>query len=343
MSTLSELQATMTQLAARGKGLLAADESVPTITKRLQSVGVESTEETRRQYRDLLFTTPKLGDYVAGIILFEETLNQKTDSGVLFPQFLQDNHIIPGIKVDKGLIAISQSNPEQVTQGLDGLGERLQNYKKQGAKFAKWRAVYTVGNNLPSTAAQLINATGLARYAQICQDNGIVPIVEPEVLIDGDHTIEQCEIASKKTLQILFDTLNQYGVILECIILKPSMVIAGKKSAHQSSVEQVAQATLRVLKETVPAAVQTINFLSGGQTPVQATQHLNLMNAAGNLPWNLSFSYARALQEPCMSAWVGKAANKNAAQTILYNRAKLNHFAALGQYAEKMESDLVGV
>src|SRR3990167_4464289 len=343
MSNLTELQSTMVQLSARGKGLLAADESIPTITKRLQAIAIESTEETRRAYRDLLFTTPKLSDYISGIILFEETLNQKTDGGILFPQFLQDNQIIPGIKVDKGLVPVSQKNVEQLTQGLDGLSDRLQHYKKQGAQFAKWRAVYSVGDQLPSEMVCTINATGLARYAQICQDNGIVPIVEPEVLIDGDHTIAQCERSSKLAFESVFEMLNRYDVILECMILKPSMVIAGKKCSQKSSVEQVAKATVRILKETVPAAVQTINFLSGGQTPVQATQHLNQMNQDADLPWNLSFSYARALQEPCMSAWAGKIENKKIAQTVLHDRARLNHFASIGQYNENMEKELVVV
>lgn len=337
MDTTTELQSTLAQLTAHGKGLLAADESVATITKRLQAVGVESTEETRRAYRDVLLTTPKLSDFISGVILFEETLTQKTDQGVLFPRYLQDNHIVPGIKVDKGLVAISQRNPEQVTQGLDGLGERLQQYKKQGARFAKWRAVYSAGEHLPSDVAQTINATGLARYALICQDNGIVPIVEPEVLIDGEHTIEQCERATEDTLQMVFQTLHHYGVILEYLILKPSMVIAGKKCPQKSSVEAVASATLRVLKRTIPAAVQSINFLSGGQTPEQATAHLNTMNATQHLPWRLSFSYARALQEPCLSTWKGKTENKKAAQAILYHRAKLNHLATLGQYQDQME------
>jgi len=336
---LTELQATITQLTARGKGLLAADESVATITKRLQAVGVESTEETRRAYRDVLLTTPKLNDFIAGVILFEETLCQKTSHGVLFPKYLPDNHIVHGIKVDKGLVPISQKNPEQVTQGLDGLSDRLRDYKKQGARFAKWRAVYSAGNHLPSRAVRIINATGLARYASICQDNGMVPIVEPEVLIDGDHTIEQCERATEITFQSVFEMLSRYNVMLEYLILKPSMVIAGKKCSQPSSVEQVTKATLRVLRHTVPTAVPTINFLSGGQTPEQATAHLNAMNMSGHLPWQLSFSYARALQEPCLQAWGGKADHKQTAQAVLYYRAKLNHLASLGQYQSKLEQE----
>ena len=332
MTTLSELQSTMAQLTTRGKGLLAADESVATITKRLHAIGVESTEENRRTYRDLLLTTPQLNDYVSGVILFEETLNQSTLDGTPFAKALNDRGIVPGIKVDKGLVLLNTNSTEQVTQGLDGLGERLQKYKAQGARFAKWRAVYSVGHCAPSKAVNSLNAVSLARYAAICQDNGIVPIVEPEVLIDGDHTIEQCEKASTKALHKVFSQLYKQGVILECIILKPSMVIAGKKCAKQSTVKEVAEATMRVLKRTVPAAVPSINFLSGGQTPEQATAHLQAMNAMGNLPWHLSFSYARALQEPCMDAWRGKVEHKKAGQEILLHRAKLNHLATLGKY-----------
>ena len=337
MTNIQELQSTIAKMSVRGKGLLAADESVATITKRLQAVGVDSTEETRRAYRDLLLTAPKVADYLSGVILFEETLNQSTLAGIPFAKSLAENGIVPGIKVDKGLIPWSTQNPEQVTQGLDGLGERLQKYKTQGARFAKWRAVYTVGDGSPSKAVNSWNALCLARYAAICQDNGIVPIVEPEVLIDGAHTLAQCEKASEKVLVKVFKAMRKYGVILEYIILKPSMVIAGKKCSQQSTVQEVAEATMRVLKRTVPAAVPSINFLSGGQTPQQATAHLQAMNAMGPLPWHLSFSYARALQEPCMDAWRGKTDNKNTAQTILLHRAKLNQLATLGQYNTSME------
>lgn len=338
MSNITELQATITQMTARGKGLLAADESVPTITKRLQAIGVESTEENRRSYRDLLLTTPQLNDYISGVILFEETLNQTALDGTPFAKLLNDRGIVPGIKVDKGLIPLNTHCAEQVTQGLDGLGERLQKYKAQGARFAKWRAVYSVGHCSPLKAVNALNAVSLARYAAICQDNGIVPIVEPEVLIDGEHTIEQCEKASTKALHKVFSQLYKQGVMLEYIILKPSMVIAGKKCPTQATVAQVAEATMRVLKRTVPAAVPSINFLSGGQTPAQATAHLQAMNAMGNLPWHLSFSYARALQEPCMNAWLGKAENKLAAQAVLCQRSKLNQLATLGKYSEQMEA-----
>ncbi len=341
MKYLSELQKTVAQLSAKGKGILAADESVPTITKRLQGVGVESTEETRRKYRELLLTTPKLGDYVAGVILFEETLNQADSQGTPFAKVLTDQGIVPGIKVDKGLVPLNSDCAEKVTQGLDQLGERLTHYKSQGARFAKWRAVYTVGDHTPSPSVNTINATGLARYASICQDHGIVPIVEPEVLIDGDHTLEACERVTETVLREVFTTLGHYGVSLEHIVLKPSMVISGKQCAKQSTVAEVAEATLRVLKRTVPSAVPTINFLSGGQTPLQATAHLQLMNENGPLPWHLSFSYARALQEPCLAAWSGKSENLSAAQAILYQRANLNHLAVMGQYQEAMEKEFV--
>lgn len=339
MKYLSELQQTVAKLSAKGKGILAADESIPTITKRLESIGVESTEESRRTYRELLLSTPRFNDYIAGVILFEETLNQSDSNGKPFAKVLEDAGIVPGIKVDKGLVSLNSDSAEKVTQGLDGLGERLAHYKSQGARFAKWRAVYTVGEQTPTPAVNTINATGLARYASICQDHGIVPIVEPEVLIDGDHSIEMCERVTEQVLQTVFNTLAHYNVLLEGIVLKPSMVIAGKKCPQQSTVEQVAEATLRVLKRTVPAAVPTINFLSGGQTPEQATAHLNLMNEQGPLPWHLSFSYARALQEPCMGTWLGKAENAAAAQAIIYQRAKLNHLAVLGQYQEAMEAE----
>ena len=334
MNTLSELQSTVTQLSARGKGLLAADESVATITKRLQAIGVESTEETRRTYRDLLLSATKINEYLSGVILFEETLNQTALNGTPFAKLLAENNIVPGIKVDKGLIAWSTANPEQVTQGLDGLAERLQKYKSQGARFAKWRAVYTVGEHTPSKGVNSFNAIGLARYAQLCQDNGIVPIVEPEILIDGTHTIEQCEKVSEKVLTKVFKAMRKYGVILEYIVLKPSMVIAGKKCVKQSTVKEVAEATLRVLKRTVPAAVPTINFLSGGQTPLQATQHLQAMNAMGRAPWELSFSFARALQEPAMKAWKGDAANAAAGQKALYHRAKCNCAARYANFSD---------
>lgn len=339
MSTLKELEATIKQLSTRGKGVLAADESTPTITKRFEAVGIESTEDSRRAYREMLVTTPGFNDFVAGVILFEETLNQKTSNGKTFPELLASMGVVPGIKVDKGLVNLQNTNEEKVTQGLDGLAERLLDYKAKGARFAKWRAVYSISANTPCDLAIKTNAEVLARYAAICQEAGIVPIVEPEVLIDGEHTIERCEEVSEPVFREVFAALNRHKVKLEYIVLKPSMVISGKACSKKAGVKEVADATLRVLKRTVPAAVPTINFLSGGQSSEQATAHLDAMNKAGNLPWNLSFSYARALQEYAMAVWKGQAANVKAAQEAFYKRAKLNSLAATGKYSETMEKE----
>jgi fructose-bisphosphate aldolase class I len=343
MTNHKELTTTISQLAARGKGILAADESTATITKRFQSVNTESTEDSRRTYRELLLTAPGVNEYVAGVILFEETLNQKTSQGILFPEALSKLGILPGIKVDKGLVILPNTKDEQITQGLDGLPERLADYKAKGAKFAKWRAVYQISATTPSQLAIDTNAEVLARYAAICQAQGIVPIVEPEVLIDGDHTIERCEDVSEPVLHAVFNALYRHGVHLEYIVLKPSMVINGKACSEKASVHAVAEATLRVLRRTVPAAVPTINFLSGGQSSEQATAHLNAMNQMGNLPWNLSFSYARALQDYAMKAWAGNDANIPAAQKAFLKRAKLNSLAAIGKYTEAMEKEEITV
>lgn len=340
MSTTKELEQTISKIAQSGKGILAADESTPTITKRFEACGIQSTEDNRRNYRQMLLTTPGVNQYVAGVILFEETLNQKTSDGTAFADALNKLNIVPGIKVDKGLVTLANTN-EQVTQGLDGLAERLADYKAKGARFAKWRAVYAISATTPSQLAIDTNAEVLARYAAICQQAGIVPIVEPEVLIDGDHTIEQCEAASYNVLKAVFDALARHKVTLEHIILKPSMVINGKACAKRASVQEVADATIRVLKRTVPAAVPTINFLSGGQTSEQATAHLNAMNKMGSLPWNLSFSYARALQEYAMKAWGGQKTTEG--QTEFLKRAKLNSLAAKGEYTEAMEKEAISL
>lgn len=338
---IKELAATIKKLAMKGKGILAADESSPTITKRLAAVNTESTEETRRAYRDLLITTPELSNYIAGVILYEETLSQKTLEGTPFPEKLQALGILPGIKVDKGLTILPNTTDEQITQGLDGLAERLADYKAKGACFAKWRAVYAISAITPSMLAIKTNAEGLARYAAICQASGIVPIVEPEVLIDGDHTIEQCTEVSEKVLHAVFNALFRHKVKLEYIVLKPSMVINGKKCSAKATAEQIAQATLTVLRRTIPAAVPTINFLSGGQTPEEATANLNAMNVlAPQLPWNLSYSYARALQEYPMKIWHGDKKNIAAAQNAFLKRAKLNSFAAVGKYTTSMEKEI---
>lgn len=319
-------------MAVPGKGLLAADESTGTIEKRFNALNIPCSQETRRAYRELLLTTPNLEQYVSGVILFEETLYQNTSTGVSFIEILNQKNIIPGIKVDKGLVALTGTD-EKVTQGLDGLADRLQTYKNQGARFAKWRAVFSIGQNTPSRLAIKSNAIDLARYAAICQRIGIVPIVEPEVLIDGDHSIETCFTVSEKVLHSVFHQLFKHNVILECMILKPSMVTPGKESAEQVSANDIAQATLAVLRRSVPAAVPSINFLSGGQTPIQATENLNQMHQLEKpLPWNVSFSFARALQEPCMQAWLGKKENTTTAQQIFAEVARANSFASRGEF-----------
>ncbi|SRR5579883_998270 len=337
---MNELDATMAKLAERGKGILAADESTPTITKRFEAVGIESTEDSRRAYREMLLTTPNISDFIAGVILYEETLNQKMSNGMLFPEALKKMGILPGIKVDKGLVILPNTKDEQVTQGLDGLGERLAEYRKKGACFAKWRAVYAVSATTPSALAIRANAEGLASYAALCQANGIVPIVEPEVLIDGDHTIERCTEVTESVLHAVFHSLFKHKVKLEHMILKPSMVISGKKCPVKATAEQVGKATVMILKRTVPSAVPTVNFLSGGQSCEEATANLQAMNALSpHLPWNLSFSYARALQDYPMKIWRGDKKNVPAAQKMFYERAKLNSLASQGKYSTSMEKE----
>jgi len=339
MTTLrNELQATIDDLVIAGKGILAADESTGTITKRFTSVNVESSEDTRLTYRHMLFSTQNLSDYISGVILYEETLGQSAN-GLSLPALLASQKIVPGIKVDKGLVGLPNSRNEKTTQGWDGLNERLVQYKQQGARFAKWRAVYNIGDDCPSYIAIHANADGLARYAAICQENGIVPIVEPELLMEGDHSIEQCARVTEWALNEVFRALFLYGVKLEYIILKPSMVIAGSKHSQQSTADQVARETVAILKRTVPAAVPSINFLSGGQTPEQATANLNAMNKLGNLPWHLSFSYGRALQEPALHTWRGHSDKIPDAQAALLTRAKLNSAATTGQYTTAMEKE----
>ncbi|HZQ60712.1 MAG TPA: class I fructose-bisphosphate aldolase, partial [Casimicrobiaceae bacterium] len=315
MSNHETLRATIAELIRPGKGILAADESQPTITKRFAALGIESTEENRRKYRTLLFTTPNAQEYLAGVILFEETLTQSSDDGMPLPQLLVSRGIVPGIKVDKGTVPLPNAPGDVITQGLDGLADRLKGYKTQGARFAKWREVYQISDCNPTALGIEANAEVLARYAAICQEEGIVPIVEPEVLIDGDHTLERSHEVSEAVLHAVFQALHRHRVLLEGMVLKPSMVIPGKANAHKAAPEEVARATLEVLTRTVPAAVPTINFLSGGQSPEQATANLNAMNAmAPNKPWVLSFSYARALQDPPMKLWGGRNENVAAAQ-----------------------------
>lgn len=332
-----ELAATLDAIVTPGKGILAADESTNTIAKRLNSIDVENTENNRQKYRELLFTTPGLNDYINGVILFEETLGQSTKDGVPFPKLLMDQGIVPGIKVDKGLVELAGTDGEKVTEGLDGLKARLEGYKAQGAKFAKWRNVISISDMKPSLTAVKAGAENLARYASICQSVGIVPMVEPEILIDGPHSIDHCAEVSEIVLHELFHALFVHQVVLESIILKPSMVISGSECSEQSNSEQVAEYTLSIFRNNVPASVPSINFLSGGQTPEQATENLHAINDYDVQPWNLSFSYGRALQEPCLKTWAGKDENIEAAQAALLKRARLNSAASVAEYNADME------
>lgn len=327
------LQSTIDAIVQDGRGLLAADESGPTIAKRFKTIDVESTEENRRAWRTLLLSAPGLGQYVSGVILYEETLGQKADDGEPLPSLAARQGIVPGIKVDTGKIALAHASGDEITQGLDGLAGRLERYKAQGARFAKWRAVYNVSETLPSPLAVEANAESLARYAAICQEAGIVPIVEPEVLMDGDHSIDRCAQVTETVLHAVFHALHRHAVVLEHMLLKPSMVVAGKGHASQPAVDEAAARTVAVLGRTVPPAVSGIYFLSGGQTPEEATAHLNAINRTGRRPWPLSFSYGRALQEPPLAAWRGKPENVEAAQQALLVRARLNSAAARGCYS----------
>jgi len=338
MKTQEQLQSTINAMVQKGKGILAIDESSPTIAKRFKSVNVESTEENRRSYRSLILSTPQLGDFISGVILFEETLNQNTDAGIAITELCTQQGIVPGIKVDKGKGPMSNAPGDEITRGLDGLDERLQIYKTQGARFAKWRNVYHISNSTPSQLAIEANAEVLARYAAICQSQGIVPIVEPEVLIDGSHSMEKCAEVSEVVFHALFHALHKHHVTLEHIVLKPNMIIPGKLSPQVVTADDVAFQTLTILRRTVPAAVPSINFLSGGLTPQQATAYLNAMNQQGNQPWELSFSYGRALQEPALKTWNGDARNARATQEALHYRAKLNGAARSGNYTNDMES-----
>jgi len=336
---IEELTAVAEAMVAKGKGILAADESSGTIQKRLASIEVESTEENRRAYRELLFTTEGVEEFISGVILFDETLRQGTADGMPFPDLLESKGIIPGIKPDKGAKALAGFPGEKITEGLDGLRERLEEYRDLGAQFGKWRAVITIGDGIPTRFCMDANAHALARYAALCQEVGIVPIVEPEVLMDGGHTIERCEEVTEVTLQRLYDSLHEHRVVLEATILKPNMVISGKECPEQADPQQIAEATVRCLRRAVPEAVPGITFLSGGQTPEQATENLNAMNALGlDLPWELSFSYGRALQEPVLKTWMGEEANVEAAQKAYYHRAMLNGAARYGKYSREMEA-----
>ncbi len=325
-------------MVAEGKGILAIDESSPTIKKRFDSIGAECTEDNRRAYRELLITADGIDEFISGMILFDETIRQSTADGLPFAEVLSSRGIMPGIKVDGGAKDLAGHAGEKVTEGLDGLRDRLAEYRELGAPFAKWRAVITIGDGLPSRGCITANCHALARYAALCQEAGIVPMVEPEVLLDGNHDIDRCYEVSEATLRALFAELYEQRVVLEGTILKASMVLSGNKCTKRAGVEEVAERTIRCLENSVPAALPGIVFLSGGQTPVEATAHLNAMNAmAGRLPWKLSFSYSRALQEPALKTWNGDAANGKAAQAALRHRAQLNSAASLGRYEENME------
>ncbi len=325
-------------MVAPGKGVLAADESSGTITKRFEAIGVESTFDSRRDYRQVLLTTPGLEEFVSGVILYDETLRQSTTEGVTFPAMLQKLGILPGIKVDTGAKPLPFSPEEKITEGLDGLPDRVAEYVSLGAKFAKWRAVITIGPGIPTDYCIEANAAALARYASICQEGGLVPIVEPEVLMDWENDLDRCYEVTKKTHLAVFAALALHRVDLEGMILKPNMVISGKKCATQAGVQEVAEATVKLLRETVPAAVPGIAFLSGGQSAEVATEHLNAMNKLGPHPWQLSFSYGRALQDPALTAWKGEASNADAGQAALYARSKANSLATTGAYSADLET-----
>jgi fructose-bisphosphate aldolase class I len=338
---LQKLNETAAAIVADGKGILAADESDGTIKKRFDSIGIESTEENRRAYRDLLFSTEGVEEYIGGVILFDETIRQSGADGTPFPKVLESKGVIPGIKVDKGAKPLALAENETITEGLDGLRARLDEYRNLGARFTKWRGVISIGKAIPSEYCLWTNAHALARYAALSQEAGLVPIVEPEVLMDGDHSIERSFEVTSRTLHAVFTELRDQRVHPEGMLLKPNMVLSGYANAQQASHEQVAEETIRCFKRHVPAAVPGIVFLSGGQSDEDATANLNAMNAIGPHPWQLSFSYGRALQAPALKAWGGKPENVEAAQRAYYHRAKMNSAARTGMYAPEMEKEAV--
>jgi fructose-bisphosphate aldolase class I len=330
------LEVTVRAILAPGKGILAADESIPTLEKRFKPLGIPLTEENRRAYRELLFGTPGLGEFISGVILFDETIRQKTKDGRSMVELLNAQGILPGIKVDLGAKPLAGFPDEKITEGLDGLRERFAEYEKLGARFAKWRAVIPIGEKIPTLEGLEVNAHALARYAALCQEAGLVPIVEPEVLMDGSHSIERCEEVTGKTLRCVFSALNSQRVVLEEMLLKPNMVVSGKVCPRQANPNEVAASTLRCFKRSVPAAVPGIVFLSGGLADVEATRNLNAMNQ-GSHPWELSFSFGRALQAPALNAWAGKLENVAAARQASLLRARCNSAARKGKYSEEME------
>jgi len=331
------LSKTAAAMVAKGKGILAADESSGTCEKRFKSVGVECTEDNRRAYRNLLFSTPGVEKFLSGVILFDETARQKANDGSAIPEYLAKKGVIPGIKVDKGTVDLPFTHEEKVTEGLDGLSKRLDEYFKMGCRFAKWRAVITIGEGMPSHACIYANAHVLARYAAACQAASIVPMIEPEVLLDGGHSAERSEEVHEATLRATYAALAAYNVSLEHLILKTSMVVSGKDNARQAGVDEVAERTVRVLRRTVPAAQPGIVFLSGGQSDEAATAHLNAMASMDNLPWPLTFSYSRALQNPALKSWRGQSGNVAAAQKAFHHRAHMNGLAAQGRWKQELE------
>lgn len=333
------LETNARRLVAEGKGILAADESSPTIKKRFDSIHAQASAENRRVYRQMLFTTAGFEQHISGVILFDETIRQRSDDGVGFARLLSEKGVMPGIKVDRGAKPLTGCAGETITEGLDGLRDRLGEYHELGAGFAKWRAVIRIGDTLPSRLAIDANAHALARYAALCQEAGLVPIVEPEVLMDGPHDIQRCQDVTAATLKRVFDALFEHCVLLEGMLLKPNMILSGAECPTQAGVEDVAERTVRCFRQAVPAAVPGIVFLSGGQSAELATEHLNAMNALGTHPWELSFSFGRALQEPALKAWAGKPENVAAAQKVFALRARLNGAARFGRYNVAMERE----
>jgi fructose-bisphosphate aldolase class I len=338
---VQQLQSTAQALVAEGKGILAADESTGTIKKRLESIGVESTEETRRAYRELLFTTEGAEEFISGVIFYDETIRQSASDGTPFPKLLESRGIIPGIKVDLGAKPLALTDGETITEGLDRLRDRLEEYRELGARFAKWRATYSIAADKPSEYCVWTNAHALARYAALCQEAGLVPIVEPEVLQDGTHTIAESRKATGRVLQAVYTELHDQRLDFRGTLLKPNMVLSGYDASDRASADEVADVTLECFYKHVPAAVPGIVFLSGGQSDEDATAHLNAINARGPHPWQLSFSYGRALQAPALKAWGGKEENVEAAQRAYYHRAKMNSAARTGMYAPEMEREAV--
>jgi fructose-bisphosphate aldolase, class I len=331
------LEKTARAIVAPGKGILAADESFPTIEKRFKSIDVESTEDNRRAYREMLFRTPGIGDHISGVILFDETIRQRAEDGTPLTKVLQDAGVIPGIKVDTGAKPLAGAPEEKITEGLDGLRDRLNEYRELGARFTKWRAVIEIGEDKPSAYCIHVNAHALARFAALSQEAGLVPIVEPEVLMDGNHTIDRCYEVTEATLEAVFNELFSQRIVYEGMLLKPNMVLPGKDCPKQATPEEIAEATVRCFRSVVPAAVPGIVFLSGGQSDEDATANLNALNKIGPHPWELSFSYGRALQAAPLKAWGGEAANAGAGQEAFAHRAKLNGLARSGEYTPEQE------